>query len=316
MSMVTYAHAFKQATPDIDTAPNGPASHASVVTVAPGLEPAFTETAASKLRRLLLGTAYALRRNRIPALPAIMWMSAEALVAPARARRRLAERTFRTSQGLAGVCEDMSPEAILAGYRQGLFPFCHIRPMKWWGPEERSVLRPKDTRVEKNTRRAIRQKKLRVTFDTDFAAVMRACAEPRPGKTPLTWITPQIMRAYWRLHEAGHAHSVEIWDSEDRLVGGLYGVAVGEVFTIESQFATVRDASKIAFTTLMCHLDHWNFALCDAKWQTAHLASLGFGTVSRDEFLGTLAEHAFKRDRIGPWQTDEALDVAGWQNGK
>jgi leucyl/phenylalanyl-tRNA--protein transferase len=277
-------------------------------------DPAFSENLPAILRRHALGAAYALRPNRLTALPHIAWMTAEFLASHRLAAQRLREPKYRTFQGLAGISEDLSSQALLDGYRRGLFPFCHVRPMKWWCPEIRAVLHPSETRIEKNLRRLIRQGKYKVTFDTDFAAVMRGCAEPRAGKTPLTWITPQVMRAFWQLHKAGHAHSVEVWDQQGGLVGGMYGLAAGDVFFGESQFSQVRDASKIAVATLHCHLAHWGFALRDAKWPTEHLASLGFRTVTRMEFLGALEAHVWKPGRVGRWEVDQTLDVAGWQS--
>jgi len=275
--------------------------------------PQFRESAAATLRRLLLGFLYPLRASRLAVLPAMLGMTLEFLLSPAAAASRFDEPQYHCWQGLVGVSDDLSAEAILARYRQGLFPFCHIGPMKWWSPATRAVLRPQETHVEKNIRRLIRKGKYRVTFDSDFAAVMQACGEPRPGKTPLTWITPTIMRAFWVLHRQGHAHSVEVWDDMGRLVGGLYGLAVGNVFFGESQFARARDASKIAVATLHYHLAHWGFALRDAKWPTRHLTSLGFHTITRDELARVLAVEATKLGRVGRWSVDQSLDVSSWQ---
>jgi leucyl/phenylalanyl-tRNA--protein transferase len=277
------------------------------------VEPRFSESWPARARRLALGTAYALRPHRLSLAPVATLMAAEFMVSKARAARRLENPEFLGEQGLIGVSEDLTPQALFEGYRSGMYPFCHIGPMKWWSAAERAVLRPGEIRIEKNLRRAIRQGKYRVTFDTDFAGVVRACAEPRPGKTPLTWITPKMMRAFWGLHEAGHAHSVEVRDPEGNLVGGLYGVACGGVFFGESQFSLVRDASKIANATLACHLAHWGFALRDAKNMTEHLASLGFRSMPRAEFLSELQEHAWKPGKVGAWTLDDDLDVGAWQ---
>jgi leucyl/phenylalanyl-tRNA--protein transferase len=276
-------------------------------------QPQFRERASATLRRLLLGMLYPLRFSRVRILPLVIWLTAEFMLDPGFATRRFDDPRYRGWQGLVGVSQDLSAQTILDNYGRGMFPFCHVGPMKWWCPAERAVLNPQETHVEKNVRRLIRQGKYRVTFDTDFAGVMRACAEPRSGKTPLTWITPKIMRAFWALHRQGHAHSVEVWDAEGRLVGGLYGLAVGDVFFGESQFSRTRDASKIAVVTLHCHLAHWGFALRDAKWPTEHLASLGFRTIGREEFLEALEEHAWTPGRVGRWTVDQSLDVAAWQ---
>jgi leucyl/phenylalanyl-tRNA--protein transferase len=273
----------------------------------------FTERGAAVARRIALGALYPLRPKRLNVLPATLGLTAEFLISARRASRRINAPHYRGWQGLVGISEDLSPEAIIDRYRRGMFPFCHIGPMKWWSPAVRAVLHPEETRIEKNLRRLIRQGRYRIAFDSDFAGVMQACAEPRPGKTPLTWITPKMMRAFFALHQQGHAHSVEIRDGEGRLVGGLYGLAIGGIFFGESQFSIVRDASKIAVAALHCHLAHWGFALRDAKWPTGHLASLGFREMPRTEFLAELERHAFKRGLVGRWSVDPSLDLAAWR---
>ena len=128
---------------------------------------------------------------------------------------------------------------------------------------------------------------------------MEACAEPRADKTPLTWITPKMMHAFWALHEAGYAHSVEVWDDNCRLVGGLYGLAIGGVFFAESRFAREDGASKVGVAVLHQHLAHWCFGVRDAKWMSPHLASLGFRMVDREAFQEMLKEHAWRPSRVG-----------------
>src|SRR5215211_5607382 len=143
--------------------------------------------------------------------------------------------------------------------------------------------------------------------------LLQACAEPRAGKTPLTWLRPRVMQALWELHKAGYAHSVEVWDCEPQLVGGIFGVAIGNIFFGESQFSHVRDASKIASAYLNCHLAHWGFVLRDAKWMSSHLAGLGFTTISRPEFETILKGHVSLPGRVGRWEVDEELDVWRWE---
>jgi leucyl/phenylalanyl-tRNA--protein transferase len=278
-----------------------------------GAPPLFVETPSARARRMALGLAYPLRPVRIRLLPHLLWLTTEFLVRPEAAEARLKEPKYREWQGLVGVSDDLSPAALLDRYRRGMFPLCHVGPMKWFSPNTRPVLPPEQMRIEKSLRRTIRKQRYRVTFDTDFAAVMRACAEPRPGKTPLTWITPRVMRAFWELHITGHAHSVEVWDAKRTLIGGSYGLACGGIFFGESKFSRVRDASKIASATLNMHLARWGFNLCEAKWMTDHLASLGFRSIGREEFLRILREHAWKPGRVGRWAVDETLDVSQWQ---
>ena len=176
-------------------------------------------------------------------------------------------------------------------------------------PAERAIIIPHELRLDRKTRRLLRQNKFSVTFDEDFAAIIEACAEPRPGKTPLTWITPRVMHAFLALHKAGYAHSVEVWDEDRHLVGGLYGLAIGGVFFAEFRFARVDSASKVGVAVLHQHLAHWGFGVRDAKWMSPQLASLGFKSVDRATFQTLLKEHAWRPSRVGRWTVDEALTV-------
>jgi len=142
----------------------------------------------------------------------------------------------------------LSVDALLANYRRGYFPVCHIGAMKWWCPEERAVIDPSRTHVGRNLRRLLRQGKFTITMDQDFAGVIAAHAVPRSSKTPLTWITPRVMRAYYDAHKAGYAHSVEVWDEEGRLVGGLYGLAIGKASRSSPQPSTPRRSRLSRFT--------------------------------------------------------------------
>jgi leucyl/phenylalanyl-tRNA--protein transferase len=184
--------------------------------------------------------------------------------------------------------------------------------MKWWSPAERAVIDPADTHVGKNLRRLLRQKKFTITFDKDFAGVIEACAQPREGKVPLTWITPRVMQAYLEAHRAGYAHSVEVWDGDGKLVGGLYGLAIGKVFFGESQFAFAEHASKVALVALHRHLREWGFHVRDGKTMTSHLASFGFKSLKRKDFLALLHDHVHEPGRSGPWSVDAKLDLADW----
>ncbi|HVV93429.1 MAG TPA: leucyl/phenylalanyl-tRNA--protein transferase [Hyphomicrobiales bacterium] len=276
-------------------------------------EPQFHEELAAKARRWGLGTAYALRARRIALLPEVLGLTARAALGDRSAQPAMPPRGRFRRGGLVGAGGSLDPEFMLDAYRSGMFPFCHIGPSKWWSPDVRAVLRPEEAHIESNLRRLIRKARYRVTFDHDFAAVMRSCAVPREGRPPLTWVTPRVMRAFWRLHRLGHAHSVEVWDETGDLVGGLYGLAAGDVFFGESQFSFVRDASKIAVATLHCHLAHWGFVLRDAKFPTPHLTSLGFHEMPRDEFLAILRRHAWEPKRVGRWSVEPELSVADWR---
>lgn len=265
--------------------------------------------------RWVLGTAWALKPPRTLDVPATLGMVARHYLAPWTRPTRLPdpETALRRPDGLVGICDDMSVDTLLEAYARGLYPWCHIGPMKWWAPAERMVLAPEDFHIEKNLRRLLRNKRFQVTFDHAFEAVMRACGEPRPGRPALTWITPRVIVAYRALHEAGHAHSVEVWTPEGELAGGAYGVAVGRAFFTESQFTRARDSSKFGFAVLNCHLQHWGFVINDGKHWTGHLAQLGFALMPRRTFNAILAEACAAPGRVGRWAVDPALDVGRWE---
>ena len=178
---------------------------------------------------------------------------------------------------------DLQPGTLLSAYRQGLFPMPAGEPdvpLLWWSPRRRGVLPLDGLRVSRSLRQSVRRMEIRV--DTAFDEVVAACADPSRDSG---WIDDDIAAAYSRLHELGWAHSVESWQ-EGRLVGGLYGVAIGGLFAGESMFHRVRDASKVALVGLVDLLrdEHADARLVDVQWSTAHLASLGVVTVPRAEY--------------------------------
>src|SRR5215211_2987555 len=248
--------------------------------------------------------------KRIALMPRLTALTFAHIISPVGSTQELLrEAVPYRKEGLIGISNDLTVNALLSAYSRGSFPVCHLGPTKWWSPEQRAVLFFDDAHIEKGTVKQIRQDRFDVTFDHDFTAVMQACAEPRPGKTPLTWLTPQIMQGFWELHRAGYAHSIEVWNLEPQLVGGIFGVAIGEVFFGESQFSRVPGASKIASAFLNAHLAKWGFVLRDAKWMSSHLAALGFRAVDRDTFIELLRHHASKPSRVGVWDVDETVEV-------
>ncbi len=185
---------------------------------------------------------------------------------------------------LVGSGADLEPGTLLAAYRTGLFPMPipDSPAMLWWSPARRGVLPLQRLRVSRSLRQSCARFEIRV--DTAFDAVIRACADPaRDGG----WITEDIIKAYTRLHHDGWVHSVEAWDHEGRLAGGLYGVAIGGFFAGESMFHHQRDASKVALVALVRALsdDDADRRLIDVQWQTPHLARLGVVEVPREDYL-------------------------------
>jgi leucyl/phenylalanyl-tRNA--protein transferase len=194
------------------------------------------------------------------------------------------DRALREPNGLLAAGADLSPERLLTAYRRGIFPwFGPEDPILWWSPDPRMVLFPDEFKVSRSLAKRLRRGDYEVRFDTAFEAVMRACAEPRAGQHG-TWIIEEMVQAYVRLHELGYAHSVESWQ-DGRLVGGLYGMALGRMFFGESMFSRATDASKVALARLVERLRALEFGLIDCQMETEHLASLGARPIARSEFL-------------------------------
>ncbi|QEM13850.1 leucyl/phenylalanyl-tRNA--protein transferase [Mucilaginibacter rubeus] len=187
--------------------------------------------------------------------------------------------------GLLAVGGDLSTERLLLAYQNGIFPwYSDDTPILWYSPHERFVLYPHELKVSKSMRQVLRSGKLRVTVDTCFNDVITACSTaPREGQDG-TWIVPDMIAAYNRLHLEGYAHSVEVWQN-DELVGGLYGVHVGDVFCGESMFSRVSNASK----TALIHLCHTGlYKLVDCQVHTGHLESMGARMISREQYMDVL----------------------------
>lgn len=196
---------------------------------------------------------------------------------------------LREPQGLLAAGGDLGPKRLLAGYRRGIFPwFSPGQPILWWSPDPREVLLPGEFHCSRSLTRLRRSGRFETGFDTDFAAVITACAEPR-RTSPGTWITDGMQQAYLRLHALGHAHSIEVRRA-GRLVGGLYGVQLDKIFFGESMFSRESNASKIALAALVDHCLANGIDLIDCQLASPHLRSLGSRAISRREFLLRLGD--------------------------
>jgi leucyl/phenylalanyl-tRNA---protein transferase len=208
-------------------------------------------------------------------------------------------------EGLLAVGGDLRPERLLEAYRHGIFPWYNDdQPILWWSPDPRTVLFPDKLHVSRSLQKTIRRGDFTLTLDTCFQNVMLCCAGPRPQYPEGgTWITPAMVEAYSTLHEQGYAHSIETW-FEGRLVGGLYGVAIGGAFFGESMFSRVSEASKVALVRLVQQLRAWGFFLFDCQQSSAHVLRLGAEEIPRRDFLGHLSTALTLPDRVGRWQFD------------
>lgn len=192
-------------------------------------------------------------------------------------------------EGLVAIGGDLSVERLRAAYRAGIFPWYNEGfPSLWWSPNPRAVLVAEDLHVSRSLQRRLQRKDYVLTWDLAFAEVIQACGQGRKGGT---WIVPEMRRAYQRLHLAGDAHSVEVWQ-DNRLVGGLYGVQSGALFAAESMFHRVTDASKIAVVAASRSLRRAGIQLFDVQFATPHLRSLGVKEISRDDYLARVARAA------------------------
>lgn len=232
----------------------------------------------------------------------IPWLGKEPVFPPDA--RALAE-----PNGLLAAGGALTPDWLLAAYRRGIFPwFSEGEPILWWTPDPRLVLIPDQLHVSHSLRKVLRRRRFDVRTDSAFAAVMRACAAPRaPGIG--TWITPAMQAAYLRMHELGYAHSVECWH-EGRLVGGLYGMALGRMFFGESMFALETNASKVALAHLSRLLAARGYAMIDCQMTTAHLQSMGGREMPREQFVDALKRAT--ADGPGPqrWPAESARDFS------
>lgn len=187
--------------------------------------------------------------------------------------------------GLVAVGGDLSVERLLVAYQSGIFPWS-AEPITWWSPDPRAIFEFDQVHVSRSLRRTLRRQPFQLTLNRAFRAVMEACATvPRKGGG--TWITPGLVDAYVRLHLQGHAHSIECWQ-DGRLVGGLYGVAIGGLFAGESMFHRVDDASKVALVTLLAHLRARGYRLFDTQMLTETTRQLGAREIPRQEYLARL----------------------------
>ncbi len=213
-----------------------------------------------------------------------------------------AELALREPDGLLAIGGDLSPVRLLNAYAGGIFPwFSEGQPLLWWSPDPRMVFRSDGVHLSSRFRRSLRASSWRITADTAFAEVMRACAQaPRPGQDG-TWITDDMHRAYVELHRLGHAHSVEVRDG-DELVGGIYGVAIGRMFFGESMFSARSGGSKVALAALARALHGWGWPLIDAQVENPHLLRMGAVHLPRDVFLAQVRQLVRLPEPAGSWR--------------
>jgi leucyl/phenylalanyl-tRNA--protein transferase len=213
-------------------------------------------------------------------------------------------KALHEPNGLLAVGGCLSSQRLLNAYRQGIFPWYSAdEPILWWSPNPRLVLFPERLYVSRSLRKSLKKGVFQFSYDTCCAQVIEACAKPREY-TNKTWISPAIKQAFGRLHQQGYVHSFETW-KEGRLVGGLYGLALGQVFFGESMFHFENDASKAAFVFAVDCLRAWGYRLIDCQVYTEHLASLGAVEIPRSDFVRLLDYHCVRHPTAQAWQKEE-----------
>lgn len=212
------------------------------------------------------------------------------------------ETALREPDGLLAVGGDLGPVRLLNAYANGIFPwYSEGQPLLWWSPDPRTVFATDSVHLPSRFRRVLRRLDWTVVADRAFDEVVLACATaPRAGQSG-TWITPAMRAAYSTLHTLGYAHSIEVRDGEGRLAGGLYGVALGQMFFGESMFSARSGGSRVALAALARVLHGWGWPLLDAQVETPHLLTLGATSWPRARFLREVRRLTALRGRRGPW---------------
>ncbi len=206
--------------------------------------------------------------------------------------------------GLLAMGGDLSPERLLKAYHSGIFPwFSPGDPLLWWSPSQRAIFMPGALKPNRTLRKVLHHSSFEISVNKAFPEVIKACSAPRPSQQG-TWIVPDIQQAYIALHQQGHAHSIEVW-SEGELVGGCYGVMVGQLFCGESMFNTQPNTAKVALVALQQHLSTFATGYIDCQMMNPFLQQLGAEPLSRRTYLTLLANHKALFCPAGSWKAQD-----------
>ncbi len=211
--------------------------------------------------------------------------------------------------GLLAAGADLSVSRLLDAYSNGIFPWYSADdPILWWSPDPRTVFVINEFKTHKSVIKTLKNNQLKISLNKDFEQVIQQCSLPR-NDDPGTWINEEMFEAYSALHQQGHAHSVEVWQNE-KLVGGIYGVAVNKIFCGESMFSSISNGSKIALSCLISYLKKQAYTLLDCQIENPHLMSLGAANISREDYLEILKQNCSTNNESSIWQK-KSLD---WQS--
>lgn len=211
---------------------------------------------------------------------------------------------YADEHGILAFGGDLSVKRLLLAYQSGIFPWYNEDDptILWWSPDPRFVLFPEQLKISKSMKQVLRKKQFKVTYDQSFREVMTACQQIKREGQYGTWITQDMLDSYCKLHEEGFAHSVEVW-FDGQLVGGLYGVSLGNCFFGESMFSKMSNASKTGFITLVQNLAKLGIKLIDCQVYTQHLESLGAEEIPRNDYIALLKQHLKNPTFHGNWHT-------------
>ncbi len=222
------------------------------------------------------------------------------------------ESALNDPEGLVAAGGDLNPTRVMRAYHGGLFPWYEEgQPILWWSPNPRGILYPKNFIAHKSLLRTLKNNCWRISFNESFRDVMTACAEPRNNSRG-TWITNDMLQAYTQLHKLKYAHSLEVWDESNSLIGGIYGISIGTIFFGESMFSRTADASKIALLYLSAYLDTWGYEMIDTQLPSEHLTFLGGNEITREQYLTTLSQLTQQSHHSDAWEKEFPLDVQSW----
>jgi leucyl/phenylalanyl-tRNA--protein transferase len=210
-----------------------------------------------------------------------------------------ADEALEDPDGLLALGGDLHPDRLLLAYRNGIFPwFSDDQPILWWSPDPRCVLPPDEIHISRSLRRTLNQQTFSITADQCFSRVIRLCASTRAEGT---WITDYMMAAYGHLHRLGYAHSIEAWNRNGELAGGMYGLAIGRCFFGESMFSLETNASKVLMVHLARQLTEWGYQLMDCQVESDHLLTMGARSIPRAEFLSILRASVDRKPGTSDW---------------
>ena len=220
------------------------------------------------------------------------------------------DRALVDPSGLLAIGGKVSPDSLLSAFQCGVFAYNEVyQPTKWWAPPIRMVLFPEEMHLQRTIQRLIRNNRFSISFDQAFPEVVEACACPR-SNTPESWVLP-LIEVFKALHRRGQAFSVEAWDKEGNLAGGVFGLVSNRHLSVESMFTRSNHASKIALAHLCAHLRHWGYPIIDMQTPTPHLASLGCRPISRDEYMAIVDSSIKMKGLPKPWRVEVKPDNDG-----